>query len=309
MNNIIFLSGALRSGTTMLHLILDHHPALKNPGEFDFLFDYLSENSDEPSTLTYHQQLAQDRIFLAKKLHLDPKLSYREQVINFAQQLQTDNQLLILNIHRNFHYAQNYFPDAKFIHFIRDPRDVARSSIGMGWAGNTYYGVDHWIKTEESWSLLRPQLRSGQFIELHYEDLVQSPEAQLAKLCEFLGVDFSDEMLGYNSNSTYEAPDPSLTFQWKKKQSPREVELVEYKTKTMMLQYGYELLHQLPKEPSSFEKCLLALKNKQAKTTFSINRYGAYLYLLNQLSRRLGLAATQKKCRMAMNEIDKKHLR
>ena len=309
MSNIIFLSGALRSGTTMLHLILDHHPSLMNPGEFDFLFDYLGENGNEPSISAYHQHLSLDRIFLAKNLNLNPDLNYHEQIIDFTQQLQVENKLLILNIHRNFHHALHYFPDAKFIHLVRDPRDVARSSIGMGWAGNVYYGVDHWIKTEESWNQINTRLKNEQFIELRYEDVVLSPNLQLKKLCNFLDVDFSNKMLEYNSSSTYEAPDPSLTFQWKKKQSIREVELVEYKTKPLILQYNYELLHPEPRSASPIEKTMLTLKNKLSKVSFSINRYGINLYLLNQLSRRLRIMTIQKRCQKKMNGIDKNHVR
>ena len=59
---------------------------------------------------------------------------------------------LSLNIHRNAHIMAAVFPDAKVIHLVRDPRDVARSSVGMGWTGNSYFGVDHWIGTERDYA-------------------------------------------------------------------------------------------------------------------------------------------------------------
>ncbi|KJV06249.1 sulfotransferase [Methylocucumis oryzae] len=49
-HQLIFICGALRSGSTMLRLMLDHHPNIVNPGEFDFLFDYMYEDGSFPST-------------------------------------------------------------------------------------------------------------------------------------------------------------------------------------------------------------------------------------------------------------------
>jgi hypothetical protein len=44
MNNhqdIVFVYGALRSGTTVFRLMLDSHPKISNPDEMDFLFDHV----------------------------------------------------------------------------------------------------------------------------------------------------------------------------------------------------------------------------------------------------------------------------
>ena len=46
MPDAVILYGALRSGTTMLRLMLDAHPALSCPGESDFLFDHLRAEAD-----------------------------------------------------------------------------------------------------------------------------------------------------------------------------------------------------------------------------------------------------------------------
>jgi hypothetical protein len=40
-SDIVFVYGALRFGTTVFRLMLDAHPQIANPGEMDFLFDYL----------------------------------------------------------------------------------------------------------------------------------------------------------------------------------------------------------------------------------------------------------------------------
>ena len=42
---LVFIYGALRSGTTLLKLVLDMHSDIDNPGEFDFLTDCLSQDA------------------------------------------------------------------------------------------------------------------------------------------------------------------------------------------------------------------------------------------------------------------------
>ena len=34
---LVFVCGALRSGTSMAHLMLNAHPEISNPGQFDFI--------------------------------------------------------------------------------------------------------------------------------------------------------------------------------------------------------------------------------------------------------------------------------
>jgi hypothetical protein len=109
---------------------------------------------------------------------------------------------------------------------LRDPRDVARSAIGMGWAGNVFHGLGSWIDTEDGWSVAiarnRPLVH-----EVRYEDLVAHPEATLTDLCAFLGLAFDPAMLAYDTQSTYGKPDARLTYQWKRKLTPRQVRQVE----------------------------------------------------------------------------------
>jgi len=45
-------------------------------------------------------------------------------------------------VHRKFDKLLMIWPDAKFIHVVRDPRDVARSVVKMGRVGHVYYGAD-----------------------------------------------------------------------------------------------------------------------------------------------------------------------
>ena len=67
----IVLFGALRSGTTLFRLILDHHPSLSNPGETDFLLDHIQPSETHPTGWQYDiEALTTDRIFRATEITL-----------------------------------------------------------------------------------------------------------------------------------------------------------------------------------------------------------------------------------------------
>jgi len=61
----IFLVGAERSGTTLLRLMLDHHPKMAFNYEFEFAVDQIDAAGNWPNLPTYYEYLAYHRIFLA----------------------------------------------------------------------------------------------------------------------------------------------------------------------------------------------------------------------------------------------------
>ncbi|MCX4188428.1 sulfotransferase family protein [Methylophaga sp. OBS4] len=307
---LIFVCGALRSGTSLLHLMLNKHPRLSNPGEFDFLFDMIGEDGSYPDVDTYINWLHTHRIFIAKLLSIPDSVQNFQQLLSgFVRQLSQPDKVLTLNVHRHFHRIPPLFPDAKYIHLIRDPRDVARSSIGMGWAGNVFYGVDHWLESEHSWQKLKSQLSAVQFIEIRFEDLIAEPEATLRKLCEFVAVPYDDEMLNYAATSTYAAPDISLINQWQTKLSSQQIQQVEFKAAQLMKSLGYQTSGQTTVEPGLWKRLYLFMQNKLYKLQFEIKRYGFCLSLTGRLARWLMLNGLQKSARLKKNEIDKQVLK
>lgn len=305
----VFICGALRSGSSLAHVILDHHPEIKNPGEFDFLFEQISADGTFPDIKKYWEWLSVHRIFQSKQLSIDYSLNYVELIHSFIYQLAQENCVLALNIHRHFDSISCLFPNAKFIHLIRDPRDVARSSIGMGWAGNVYYGVNHWVDTEKSWQRLQEKIASDQFLELRFEELILSPEIVLKGVCNFVGVSYSDSMLNFSNSSTYSEPDPSLVYQWKKKLSQKEIQYVELKAHELMETLNYASSEYPSVKLGTFEKIRLKVNDKLFKLKFSIKRYGLILDLSYRLSRLLKLDSMSKASRIKMNEIDKLYLK
>jgi len=309
-NEIFYVCGALRSGSTLLHLMIDNHLKLNNPGEFDFFFDQINKNGEEPSLKYYKSWLGTHRIYNSKGLSFpESAISYSDVLDDFVQQLGMNNKKLILNIHRNFEHIPKYFPDAKYIHLVRDPRDVAKSSISMGWAGNVYFGVKHWLESELSWDKLTKVVKPENIHVLKYEDLVSDPYKTLDNLCKFIGVEFDSMMLNYHENSTYEKLDPSLAFQWKKRLSETEVRLVETKAGHRLKSLSYEMSGFSPIEIGFFYKLLLAYQNKLFRFNFNTKRYGYGLVIKEKFYRNFGMVEKHQDIRVKMNQIELKYVK
>ncbi|MBN8474898.1 sulfotransferase [Sulfuritalea sp.] len=300
----VFLVSPVRSGSTLLRLMLDSHPGISNPGECDFLLDMLGDDGAFPDTESYVRWLSTNRIYLAKKLKIDARLSSEALVKSFVDQLRRENAMLTMNLHRHFHRALAVFPTARFIHLLRDPRDVAMSCLRMGWGGHVYHTVDIWRDAELSWERLRSSLASEQFIEIRYEHLVDDIPGVLGSICTFLGVPYSERMLDYSTNSTYGPPDRKLCYQWRKSYAIDELRLVEGKIGKMLVDRGYELSGYPVQIPGPLLASELYLTGKWRRARHQIGAYGMPLYFSTFLANRLGMKDWQDRCRIRKNAID-----
>ena len=306
-NRHVAVYGALRSGTTLLRLMLDAHSQLACPGETDFLFDHL--RGSDPSTPYDRNVLERSRIYRAHRdMYADQPLSELTPTA-FVNRIAGPNKIAVLMLHRHISRALALFPDLRIVHLLRDPRDVARSSIGMGWAGNVYYGIDHWLDTEADWTNVSPQVPHENVLTVHYENLISEPEATLRAMCSFLNVDYEPAMLEYDKTSTYSKPSKELTFQWKHKQSQREIALVENKIGKLLTDRGYEPSGVVPHAPSVLEKASLKFDNKRAQWTRRVRRYGIVDPLIIALARRLNAPELSAAAQRRLDDITIKHLK
>jgi hypothetical protein len=90
------------------------------------------------------------------------------------------------------------FPDAVFVHIVRDGRDVALSLIDVEWGVATVTdAAEMWLSYVEAGRTSGRLLGSDRYREIRYEDLVAEPERELRRLCTFLRLDFEANMLAY----------------------------------------------------------------------------------------------------------------
>lgn len=306
----VFVFGALRSGTTVFRLMLDAHPHLNNPGEVDYLFDTLHRDASQPRGWRYDfDDLLERRGFLASGLTIPSGKDGIDLLEDFLDQFRARKPgQLTLNIHRNLGKALEVLPRSRVIHILRDPRDVARSCIGMGWAGTLYHGISQWIETEKDWEDAAPGIDRSKHIQLTYEDLIRDTQGELARVCDFLGVAFEPQMLRYHENTTYSAPDLSLIEQWRRKSSAKELAQVEYRVARMMQDRGYQLSQPVI-EPGGVQLLLLSMVNRSRRWRMAIDRYGVGLFLQELLTRRLGLRGLHRHFAARKRALDTEYLK
>ena len=305
----LVLYGALRSGTTLLRLILNAHPAIGCLGERDFMLDALRPGGD--GLVLDPEVLRESRIFLSSGLTLPQVEGGREafDALHAEDRARHGKPHHVLVMHHRVGTLLKLHPGARIIHLVRDPRDVAHSSIGMGWAGSTWFGIDHWIRTETDWDRHAGALPDDQVFLLRYEDMLEAPEETLTRLCAFIGVDYDPAMLSFPETSTYEPLDPRLAWQWRRKQSRDEIADVEHKAGALLAARGYDLSDVPPRAPGLVRRATLTAQDKLFVWQVRLKRFGLVDPLLEMVARRTGLRAVGAGARARMREKQKQYLK
>lgn len=302
--------GALRSGSTLLRLMLNEHLYLHCPGEIDFIFDHLFFDKHMKKWVIDNEALRIDRIFAAQNLCLPETDDGEIAVCQMMAELRSrDAGDLIVMIHRNLEIALKLLDKPRVIHLLRDPRDVASSSVAMGWAGNVYYGADHWIRTERDWSQHANLTLITKTMTLRFEDLVSDAEAKLGEVCEFFDVSYDPRMLEYHLKTSYEPVDPTLGTQWKQKLSKSDVSLIEERVGALLEERGFHSSERGRTKLGRAKKISLWLHNKLHTWIFRVNRYGVRDILIVAIARRLRLEKASAPAKLRISEVSKKYLK
>ena len=110
--------------------------------------------------------------FRQRRLVINKGVDYPQLIDDFLRQKRDRDGKPFVGavVHHHFDRLLRIWPDARFIHLMRDGRDVGRSYIEMGWAGNMYTAVDGWILAEQLWSKLSQIVPEERRIDVRYED-------------------------------------------------------------------------------------------------------------------------------------------
>lgn len=95
------------------------------------------------------------------------------------------------------------FPEARFVHVIRDGRDVALALRDVDWMRQNEV-VDcalYWALRVETARRAGRWLGPHRYCEVRYEDLVRDPAATLRRVCEFLCLRYVDDMLDHRASA------------------------------------------------------------------------------------------------------------
>lgn len=306
----IFLLGSERSGTTLLRLMLDHHPQVAFNLESEYLISQIADDGTLPAMADYRAWLGRDRVFRLSDLTIDTRLEYSDLVQDFLRQrMHRDlKELIGATIHRGMAKIPRIWPEARYLYLYRDGRDVASSVVGMGWCGNVYVGADWWLAAEREWAALQRSIRKDQWIEVRFEDLVTTPRVELARICAFVGVNYSEAMFDYVFLSRYQAPDETRCAQWRSHLRPVEVRRVEARLAEGLTRRGYPLSDQPQLSIGSLYDRYLRLQSRLGALRFRIRRFGIMLALQDALLRRLRMHRLHSRVIKNLDRITDRHL-
>ena len=306
MESPVFLVGAERSGTTLLRLMLDGHPQIAWPCEFDFALDWPGGGGEWPDLIDYWSSLAESRQARQTRIVIHAQLGFPELVRSLHEQVcsRTSKPIAGVTAHRHFARILRLWPDARFVYLVRDGRDVARSHVEMGWAGNVWAAATVWRETERDWRRLCALVPAERRTEVRYEDLVRDPRGELTRICSFLDVSYAPEMLDYPARSTYEAPDPRVISRWREKLSARELAWLEREIGAELRARAYAPSRVAAAWIPAPRRVALRLGDRIGRVRFRMRRYGTGLWAKHQVARRFRFAALRRVTAGQMRTID-----
>lgn len=253
----IFVTGAQRSGTTLLHQILNSSEEIWSKNEMWPIHPLVFGEPPTPIE-DYQKELSR---------HLDkeaPASVYQNELKplakNFGEALarcakESGKERWVLKDTRLTYFLPDYareFPDAKFVIMVRDPRAVCNSYLNsggfrVGRPANAYAGACRWKEAVELQCSFANE-NQGRVFLVRYEDLITEFPETVSRVTAFLEVERSDSMLEYYKNqpkvhagneNIRRPPDPSLIDKWKNSLSLRQKGIIETVCRDEMKRFSY----------------------------------------------------------------------
>jgi len=304
----LFLVGAERSGSTLLRRMLARHPQIAMVGDFRFVANAISPDGRVMKRDAFVRALELDPLFARSRLTIPPGLTFVGIANDFLDQAATPKNATVVGatVHHHFDRLLRLWPDARFIHLVRDGRDVAMSTIPMGWAGNMWRGIREWVEIEELWARLSAKLPIERQITVKYEMLASDPEYELRRITHFLALDFRPEMLRDERGATYSAQPGDSVGKWRDVH-PAELGAAEHRAARWLLQNGYVLSGSVRK-PSILRRIALRLQDRLAIALHRKSRFGTRLWLASVYTRRFGSRTAMDRLTRQQNEIIRREM-
>ena len=209
----IFIVGLNKSGTSLLYLMLSRHPSLsglkpsedqgpKSGSAMVYLRNHgLTEGhkvAGLPDKLRVHS-----RSYMFAHPHVLPEYRLTEKEVEpgdqtgveeaYRQAMADPGKRLIEKSPPNLvrtRYLQALFPDAVFIHIVRDPyANVAANAKKRERWGSVEEQAAHWASGNAVY--LNDSGGLGRARTVRYEDLIAVPEATLRRICDVCWLDWS----------------------------------------------------------------------------------------------------------------------
>lgn len=267
-----FFVGAGRSGTTLVRAIVDAHPDMSVPDESNFVpalgrMRARYEGSDGFAGPLLLDDLFEQRRFRRWRLSRDdvqiafdaaPPANYAEAVrMLFALYARRNGKRrygdktpsYVLDIP----LLAELFPESRFIHVIRDGRDVSLSMLDVDFGPRSVGAAAQlWKAHVTAGRDSGRRLGADRYREVRYEDLLDEPETVVQSICAFIDLPFDPEMLRYferadniTSPSAWSRrhivlPPTKGLRDWRRQMPKKEVALFEELAGDLLTELGYQ---------------------------------------------------------------------
>ncbi len=243
-NPVVFIVGCGRSGTTLFRRIIDAHSQIAITDEAHWIGRFFEKHrgvnrdglvTEEliPLLLTQFSfvRMGIGREQLATLIEQGRPISYSTFVTGlFDLYGQAKAKSLVGDKTPNYVLNMNtlnaLWPGARFVHLIRDGRDVGLSLLAWQWPKKFAATLSTWkedpVSTVALWweSHVRRGRESGKalgpklYYEVFYESLVARPREECAALCDFLELPYDEAMLGFYEARPQASSDPGKDHPW-----------------------------------------------------------------------------------------------
>jgi hypothetical protein len=273
----IFIIGTERSGSNLLRLMLNQHPSIAIPHPPHILKEMMpleplyGDLSDDRN----FRKLIDDTITLVK-LHFFPWDGPLDSAAVFSEAEERGVYGVKAALYDQYRRAKgkkrwgckstfviryvdrvrSLHPGAKFIHLVRDGRDVAVSAKTSVFNHfHPHYVGRLWGEQQRTAIELAKKLPAGSMLGVRYEDLLDDPAKTVRAVCAFLGEDYSDALLDYfksgeakslaGSSRSWENVDKPVLkdnrSKYKRGLSAAEIEAFELQAFEELKHFGYPL--------------------------------------------------------------------
>ncbi|MCC3528793.1 MAG: sulfotransferase [Microcoleus sp. PH2017_22_RUC_O_B] len=212
--NLIFLISQPRAGSTLTQRMLGSHCEIHTVSEPWLMLHPLYAMRSEGYEVEYNAQWASnavegfvDELPEGKEAYFKGLRRMYSYLYNCAATSSGKTYFLDKTPRYYFIISElyNIFPEAHFIILLRNPLSVLCSMINT-WTQDDYFKL-HLYKQdllEAPAKLIEgTNLLNNHCLVLHYEWLLLNPEAEINKICSWLGIQFSPEMIDYGKAKDY----------------------------------------------------------------------------------------------------------
>jgi len=197
--NLIFILGLPRSGTTLMHQIIGSHSKVLGVEESDFLYQSLAKKFDDENDF---KNFFTNEVFDKNKI-----LKLSEDILS-KYRIYDENKIIVDKNPFNFKWVgfiKILFPKAKIIHSNRNIVDSAFSIYRnlfdgpLGWTYNQEYLIKYINNYKDLMNFWTNKL--GNFIyDYQYEKLVDNQIEETKKVLNFCKLEFEENCINYTKN-------------------------------------------------------------------------------------------------------------